>query len=225
VESFCPLHIDLKARKALVIGGGSVAERKVNTLLAYGADLTVVSPELNSPLKELTEAGEVSYINDIYRPVYLKDMFLAICATNVEDVNRMAADHCIERGILVNSVSEPDRCTFFFPAFLKKGPLTVAISTAGSSPALSRRIKEQLDGYFGSEYEEYLSYLGEVRPRIIARVTDKEARREIFEYLAGDQFFAAFKEKSRPEIERIVERLVAGGKAAGKKEQAGDGAP
>ena len=209
MESFCPLHIDLKGRKALVIGGGSVAERKVKTLLEYGAELTVVSPELNSPLKELTEAGEASYINDIYRPAYLKDKFLVICATDDEEVNRQAADHCINRGILVNSVSEPDRCTFFFPALLKKGPLTVAVSTAGSSPALSRRIKEQLDGYFGSEYEEYLSYLGQMRPRIIARVTDKEARREVFECLAGDEFFSAFKEKPRLEIDGLVEEMLA----------------
>jgi len=222
VESFCPLNIDLKGRKGLVIGGGSVAERKVKTLQAYGADLTVVSPELNSPLKELTETGEVSYIKDIYRPVYLQDMFLVICATSDEEVNRLAADHCIERGILVNSVSEPDRCTFFFPALLKKGPLTVAVSTAGSSPALSRRIKEQLDSYFGSEYEEYLSYLGEVRPRIIAQVTDKAARREIFEYLAGDEFFSTFKEKPRPEIDRVVEGLVAGQEAADKDSRSGE---
>jgi len=222
VESFCPLHIDLKGRKGLVIGGGSVAERKVKTLQAYGANLTVVSPELNSPLKELTEAGEVSYINDIYRPAYLKDQFLVICATDDEEVNRLAAGHCIERGILVNSVSEPDRCTFFFPALLKKGPLTVAVSTAGSSPALSRRIKEQLDGYFGSEYEEYLSYLGQIRPRIIARVRDKAARREIFEYLAGDEFFSTFKENPRPEIEEIVEEMVAGKEAAGNDSRAGE---
>ena len=223
MESFCPLHIDLKGRKGLVIGGGSVAERKVKTLQAYGANLTVVSPELNSPLKELTEAGEVSYINDIYRPAYLKDQFLVICATDDEEVNRLAAGHCIERGILVNSVSEPDRCTFFFPALLKKGPLTVAVSTAGSSPALSRRIKEQLDGYFGSEYEEYLSYLGQIRPRIIARVTDKAARRELFEYLAGDGFFAEFKAKSRPEIDRLVEEILVEKEAAANGSQSGEG--
>jgi len=209
VESFCPLHIDLKGRKALVIGGGSVAERKVKTLLAYGADLTVVSPELNSSLRELFNTGEISYFDDIYRPAYLKDQFMVICATDDEEVNRQAADHCTRHGILVNSVSEPDRCTFFFPALLKKGPLTIAVSTAGSSPALSRRIKEQLDGYFGSEYEEYLSYLGQMRLRIIARVKDKEARREIFEYLAGDQFFKKFKEKSRSEIDGLFEEILA----------------
>lgn len=217
MESFCPLHIDLKGRKALVIGGGSVAERKVKTLLGYGAELTVVSPELNSSLHKLFKAGKISYLDDIYRPAYLKDKFLVICATDDEAVNRHAADHCIERGILVNSVSEPDRCTFFFPALLKKGLLTVAISTAGSSPALSRRIKEQLDGYFGPEYEEYLSYLGEMRPRIIARVKDKESRRELFEYLAGDGFFAEFKAKSRPEIDSLVEEILV------KKETAGNG--
>ena len=223
MESFCPLHIDLKGRKAMVIGGGSVAERKVKTLLDYGADLTVVSPELNSPLRELFNTGKISYLDDIYRPAYLKYKFLVICATDDEEVNRQAADHCIERGILVNSVSEPDRCTFFFPALLKKGPLTVAVSTAGSSPALSRRIKEQLDGYFGQEYEIYLSYLGEIRPRIIARIKDKVARREIFEYLAGDQFFAKFKEMSPSEIDGLVEEMLAEKETAGGDDRPGEG--
>ncbi len=222
MESFCPLHIDLKGRKALVIGGGSVAERKVNTLLGYGAELTVVSPELNTSLHELFKAGKISYLDDIYRPAYLNNQFLVICATDDEDVNRQAAYQCIERGILVNSVSEPDRCTFFFPALLKKGPLTIAISTAGSSPALSRRIKEQLDGYFGPEYENYLTYLGEMRPRVIARVKDKEARRELFEYLAGDQFFTKFKEKDRSEIDGLVEEILVEKETADRGSRAGE---
>ncbi len=208
MESFCPLNIDLKERACLVIGGGAVAERKVKVMLAYSAAVTVVSPAIGSYLSDLVKREKVGWIKDIYRPVYLKSRFMVICATDSAEVNRSAAEDCIERGVLVNSVSEPDMCTFFLPALLKKGPLTVTVSTAGSSPALSRRIRDQLDSVLGPEYEAYIRFLGVMRPQIIARITDKKARQSIFEYLAGDEFFSAFTTLERSEAEDLVERLL-----------------
>lgn len=210
METFCPLHIDLKGRKTLVVGGGSVARRKVEVLLEYGADLTIVSPELSRCLENRLGVNNIAYIKDHYRPAYLKDKFLVICATDNEAINRQVAFDCTDRGILVNSVSEPDFCTFFFPALLKKGSLTVAISTAGKSPALSRRIKKQLDHFFSPVYETYLNYLGEMRPRIMAEITDAKRRRKIFTLLAGDHFFNFFTESPRSEVDETVEKLIAG---------------
>ncbi len=209
MESFCPLHIDLKGRECLVFGGGAVAERKVKVMLAYLAKVTVVSPDLTSTLSDLVDSKTINYLADIYRPAYLKDRFMVICATDSEDINRKAAEDCIEQGILVNSVSEPDKCTFFLPALLKKGPLSIAVSTAGRSPSLSCRIRDKLDSFFGPEYEDYINFLGEVRSQVIERIADKKSRRAVFEYLAGDEFFSAFKVSSRHEIEKIVERIVA----------------
>ena len=208
LETFCPLHIDLKNRSCLVIGGGKVAWRKVQVLLSYLAGVTVVSPDLSPEMQKAMESGKIEYLADTYRPAYLKDKFLVICATDNAEVNRRAAGDCINRGILVNSVSEPDMCTFFFPAVAKKGLLTVSVSTAGSSPALARRIRDLLEENLSPEYGEILAFLYEVRPLVIRRISDKKRRKELLEYLAGEEFFSRFKSLQRSEAAGLVEKMI-----------------
>lgn len=208
MESFCPLHIDLKERSCLVIGGGTVAERKVKVMLSYKARVTVVSPQLNPALDDLVSAKKITYLADIYRPAYLKDIFLVICAADMEAVNRQAAADCIARGILVNSASEPENCTFFLPAIFKNGPLTIAVSTAGSSPALARRIRDQLSGDFGPHYGEFAALLKDTRPKIMVRVKDQRKRRALFSYLAGEEFFVKFIERPAAQVDQLLEELI-----------------
>jgi precorrin-2 dehydrogenase / sirohydrochlorin ferrochelatase len=208
VESFCPLHIDLKERNCLVIGGGTVAERKVKVMLSYKAKVTVVSPQLNPALGDLFSEKKITYLADIYRPAYLKDIFLVICAAGIEAVNRQAAADCIARGILVNSASEPENCTFFLPAIYKNGPLTFAVSTAGSSPALARRIRDRLSADFGLHYGEFAALLKDTRPKIMARVKDQGKRRLLFNYLAGEEFFATFTERPAAQVDQLLEELI-----------------
>ncbi len=210
MDSFCPLHVDLKERQCLVIGGGTVAERKVNVMLSYRAMVTVVSPDLSAGLNSLLKADKIAYIADSYRPAYLKDKFIVICATDDLGINRAAAAECRSRGILVNSVSEPENCTFFLPALLKKGLLTVAVSTAGSSPALARRIRDEIGAVISPEYEVYTEYLNKIRPQVLARVKDGSRRKALLKYLAAAEFFSVFKKLSPDEIERITEQLIMG---------------
>ncbi len=210
MDSFCPLHVDLKERQCLVLGGGTVAERKVNVMLSYRAGVTVVSPDLSAGLENLLKAGKIAYIADSYRPAYLKDKFIVICATDELGINRAAAAECRSRGILVNTASEPENCTFFLPALLKKGLLTVAVSTAGSSPALARRVRNELGALLEPEYEAYTLYLQKIRPRVLARIKDSRRRKALLKYLAGAEFFSAFKTLPPAEIERITEQLIMG---------------
>jgi precorrin-2 dehydrogenase / sirohydrochlorin ferrochelatase len=208
LQTFCPLHIDLKNRNCLVIGGGKVAWRKVKVLLSYRAKVTVVSPQLCPDLQGALDEGNLEYIADTYRPAYLKDKFIVICATDNAEVNREAADACMNQGILVNTVSEPDKCTFFFPAVTKKGLLTLSISTAGSSPALARRIRAQLEENLPPEYGELVSFLHEVRPVVIKRIGDKKRRKELLEYLAGEEFLSRFKSLQHSEASELVEKMI-----------------
>jgi len=208
LDSFCPLHVDLKDRQCLVLGGGTVAERKVQVMLSYRAGVTVVSPDLSPGLYSLLKAGKIAYIADSYRPAYLKDKFIVICATDDLAINRAAAAECRNRGILVNTVSEPENCSFFLPALLKKGLLTMAVSTAGSSPALARRVRDELGALLEPEYEAYTLYLQRVRSRVLARVKDSHQRKALLKYLAGAEFFFVFKALSPEEIERITEQLI-----------------
>ncbi len=208
MDSFCPLHVDLKDRQCLVVGGGTVAERKVKVMLSYRAKVTVVSPDLSAGLESLVNAGEITYIADSYRPAYLKDKFLVICATDDPGINRAAAVECRSRGILVNTVSEPENCSFFLPALLRKGLLTVAVSTAGSSPALARRVRNELGAFLSSEYEGYTQFLNKMRPLVLARVKDAGQRKALLEYLAGAEFFTAFGTLPPGEIEKLTEQLI-----------------
>jgi precorrin-2 dehydrogenase / sirohydrochlorin ferrochelatase len=210
LDSFCPLHVDLKDRQCFVIGGGTVAERKVKVMLSYRAQVTVVSPSLSSVLENMLNAGEFTYIADSYRPAYLKDKFIVICATDDPALNRAAAAECRSRGILVNTVSEPENCSFFLPALLKKGLLTVAVSTAGSSPALARRVRDELSAFLSPEYEAYTEYLNKIRPQVLARVKDAGQRKALLKYLADAEFFSFFKKLSPEEIELITEQLIMG---------------
>ncbi len=208
MESFCPLHIDLNNQECLVIGGGKVAGRKVNTLLAYRAAVTVLSPDLSQELASLLEAGKINYQADIYRPVYLEHKFLVVCATADEVINRRAAEECISRGIPVNTVSDPEKCTFFLPAQLKKGPLTVTVSTAGKSPALARRLRDRIGESLDPCYEDLARFLGKARKLALKRIKERSNRRALLEYLAGEDFFAEFKKLPGSELDLKLEQLL-----------------
>ena len=208
MESFCPIQIDLNERECLVIGGGKVAVRKVKTMLSYRAKVTVLSPDISSELNRLFEKEMISYQADTYRPVYLENKFLVICATNEVEVNRRAARDCIERGILVNSVSDPALCTFFLPALYRNGPLTLTVSTAGKSPALACRLRDELAGNLDHAYANFAEFLGHARVMILGKVQDQDRRRKIFEYLAGEDFFNEYKSQPDQKVWQRIDELL-----------------
>ena len=208
MESFCPIHIDLKDRTCLVLGGGAVAGRKVKVMLAFGAAVTVVSPDLSPELSQMLEEEKIAYLADTYRPVYLKDKFLVICATGSEEINRRAAEECINRGIPVNTVSDPGMCTFYLPALHKDGPLTVSVSTAGKSPALARRLRDKIASSLDGAYPEFAEFLGQARALVLERVEDRARRRVLLEFLASDDFFTDFKRLPREGVEEKVKELI-----------------
>ncbi len=210
MSSFCPLNINLQGRKCLIIGGGVVALRKAKLMLGYGAVVTVVSPYLVKELQELINERQIAYLADIYRPAYLQQKFIVICATDDPQVNRSAAAACRERGILVNSVSEPENCTIFFPAQFRKGALSIAVSTDGSSPALARRLKNELQEQTDPAYAEFTLFLKNIRPRVIATIENSAKRRAVLEYLAGERFFNAFKKTDPADLKSLIEKILSG---------------
>ncbi len=208
MESFCPLQVDLSDRECLVIGGGKVAGRKVKTLLSYRAKVTVISPAISLDLSGLIEKELIFYQADIYRPVYLKNKFLVICATNKLAVNRNAAKDCMEQGILVNSVSDPGLCSFFLPALYRNGSLTLTVSTAGKSPALASRLRDELAGNLDHSYADFAEFLGHARDLILGKVQDQARRRELLEYLAGEDFFNEYRSQPDQKAWQRIEELL-----------------
>ena len=158
-----PVNLILTGRRCLVVGGGSVAERKAESLLAAGADVTVISPELTAKLSAWAEQGRILCVARQYRSGDAVGYLLVLCATDCAAVNEQAAREARQSGALVNVADTPELCDFTLPARLQRGNLSVAVSTGGQSPALARELRNELAGQLGPEYAEYLELAGRLR--------------------------------------------------------------
>jgi precorrin-2 dehydrogenase/sirohydrochlorin ferrochelatase len=183
MDNLFPVNLNLRGRKCLVVGGGRVAERKVKSLLQCGAEIWIVSPEFTSGLERLSGQSNINLIHRHYDTEDLQNCFLVISAADDPSVNSRVADDCFARNIPVNVVDDPARCSFTVPSVLRRGSLCIAVSTEGNSPLLARKIREEMENSFGSEYARFLELMGEVRGKVIRYIPDIEARRRIFEYL------------------------------------------
>jgi precorrin-2 dehydrogenase/sirohydrochlorin ferrochelatase len=150
---------------AVVIGGGQVAERKVQGLLQGGAEVTVISPRLSSTLAHLAQTGHIRAILRCYLPGDLAGARLAIAATNDAAVNAAVAEEACQLGCLINVVDDPQRCTFYVPAVIRRGEVAVSVSTAAASPALARYLRRQLEASIPPEYGQLAGILAELRPQ------------------------------------------------------------
>ena len=179
---YFPFFMDLEGREGLVVGGGAVALRKLQKLLPYGPRLTVAAPEL---LAEIEALPGLTRLRRSFAPAMLEGKGFVIAATDDREVNRGIAALCRERGIPVNAVDDKEQCTFLFPALVKRGDLTVGVSTAGASPSaaawVGRRVSERLPEDFG----ELLDYLASLRPMVQKRVA-AENRAAVFARLFSD---------------------------------------
>lgn len=143
--SYYPVFLRLEGRRCVVVGGGVVAQGKVAGLLECGASVAVVSPDLTPALAQLAREGRIAWEARPYRRGDLAGAFLAIAATDEPGVNQEVAREAEERGVLLNVVDVPSLCTFIAPAVVRRGPVTVAISTGGLSPALARRLRRAME--------------------------------------------------------------------------------
>lgn len=176
--------LNCEGRLCLIIGGGKVAERKASALLEAGARLHLISPELRSSrLAEWAESGIIQWTARAYREGDLNGAFLVHAATNQLAVNATIAEDANRLGILVNVASDGGSGSFTNPAVLRRGRLTLAISTSGAGPLASVTIKEQLDRQFGDEYEEYLDFLYMMRAAIRNQVESPEERKGLLQKL------------------------------------------
>ena len=164
-----PIFLQMTGRRCLVIGGGPVAERKIAALLQAGADVTVVSEEITQTLECWRTGKFINLIARRYRPGDLAGYELAFVATDDAQVNAAACAECRQRRVWVNAADDPARCDFILPSILRRGDLTVAVSSNGRSPALARTIREELESYFSGEYEALLDLAAGVRDELKQR--------------------------------------------------------
>jgi siroheme synthase-like protein len=160
---FYPVLVELAGRACVVVGGGPVAEAKVEGLLAAGARVTVISPSVTPALASAALAGRVQHEPRDYRDGDLEAVALAIAATDSPATNAAVAREGMRRGVWVNAADDPANCDFILPAVLRRGALVVAVSTGGASPALAAAVRDELGHHLGDEYAALVDVAGDVR--------------------------------------------------------------
>lgn len=206
--SYYPIFLELEGKTVLVVGGGSVARRKVETLLEYGAEVNIVSKELSPKLRELVEAGKIRLIGEEFFDKHLDSAFLVYAATDDMQLNREISQSARKRGIMINAVDQPADCDFIVPSIVRKGDLSIAVSTSGKSPALAKSIRKQLDLQFGNEYQTFLALMGRLRKEILSSGLSQEENSRIFHKIVNSGILKALAEDNPEEVEAILRQTV-----------------
>lgn len=172
--------VGLEHARCIVVGGGRIAARKVTALCQAGARPVVISPALCESLRRQAECGEIEAIERAYGPGDLEGAWLVIVATDEPTINEAVWREGKACGCLVNVVDDPAHCNFHVPATVRRGALTISVSTGGHSPALARRLREGLEAQFDTAYEPYLELLGELRPLVQEHIADPARRKALW---------------------------------------------
>jgi precorrin-2 dehydrogenase/sirohydrochlorin ferrochelatase len=177
----------LKGRRCVVVGGGDVGLEKVEGLLACDADVTLVAPEAHPALVQLALEGSIRWERREYQPSDLEGTLIAIAATSDTNVNIRVFEDAERRAMLVNVVDVPPLCNFILPAIVRNGPLAIAISTAGASPALAKRMKREIGELFGEPYALLAILLNDARGWAKGTLPTYQDRKEFFESIVGGE--------------------------------------
>lgn len=191
MTSLFPMFLKLKGRQCLVVGAGKIGEPKIGGLLETGARIRVVALAASAAVREWARAGKIELELRAFSADDLDGAFLAVVATNSRGLNERVYHEAQRRGVLCNVVDVPDLCDFFYPAIVRRGDLQIAISTAGQSPSLSQKIRQQLESQFGPGYAAWVAELGETRKLVLASDLDKERKLDLLHSLASREALEA----------------------------------
>jgi uroporphyrin-III C-methyltransferase/precorrin-2 dehydrogenase/sirohydrochlorin ferrochelatase len=184
--SLFPIFVKLEGRPVLLVGAGPVGESKVGGLLSAGAVVTVVAPTATPAIRKLAQERKIVWHQRAFDPSDLNGVTLVVAAVPTQVASSLYEQARI-RGVLVNSVDDPDNCDFYYPAVVTRGDFQIAISTAGHSPALAQRIRIELEHQFGPEYAHWIQQLGDARRDLFATDMDPETRRQTLHQIAGEK--------------------------------------
>jgi siroheme synthase-like protein len=180
--------LKLTGRRCLVVGGGEIGLEKVEGLLACDATVHLIAPEAIAELRALADEGSITWERRAYGgSADLEATFMAIACTDDTDINIRVFDDAEERAMLVNIVDVPPLCNFILPAIVRSGPLAIAISTAGASPALAKRMKREISGLFGDEYARLAIMLNDARGWAKGTLPTYQDRKQFFESIVNGE--------------------------------------
>lgn len=203
---YYPAFIDLRNKSVVVIGGGSVAERKVRSLIKAKAHVRVISPEITKGLAKLRDREVLKHTKRTYTRGDLSKAFIVIAATASPKVNKKIAD---EATCLVNVINIPSEGNFIVPSLVRQGALTIAISTEGASPAVSKAIRKEIEGLYGKEYGHYLKFVEKVRQKTLTKIKDTRKRKKILNFLASEEILDSLRKKGFNETAAEISTYLA----------------
>ncbi|MFW6284417.1 MAG: precorrin-2 dehydrogenase/sirohydrochlorin ferrochelatase family protein [Desulfosalsimonas sp.] len=208
MKKYYPVCIDIENRQCLVVGGGGVARRKAEGLLDCGGLVTVVSPKFHPDFARIDETLPLRLIRRPYRSTDIEDKFLVIGATDNEALNRQVSADAQSRNILCNIADVPDACSFILPAVVRRGDLSIAVSTSGKSPAFAKHLRKQLEKQFGEEYITFLGLMGAIREKLLAAEHAPEAHKPLFENLIDNGLLDMIHNRDKEAINRLLHEVL-----------------
>jgi precorrin-2 dehydrogenase/sirohydrochlorin ferrochelatase len=179
-----PVFLKLESRKVLIVGGGAVAEQKIEGVLRSANDVTVIAPHVTPLISEWAGQGRLKHAASQFQPGMAKGYFLVIAATDSPEVNHAVYAEASVDGALCNAVDDTPYCDFYAPALVSRGDFQIAVSTGGNSPALAQRVRRNLEAEFGPEYAAWNGWLGRMRSAVRSILPPGERRKELLHLLA-----------------------------------------
>ncbi|HHT9140526.1 MAG TPA: precorrin-2 dehydrogenase/sirohydrochlorin ferrochelatase family protein [Candidatus Tripitaka californicus] len=202
---YYPIYLDVKGKRCVVVGGGEVAYRKALGLKEVGAEVVVIAPEF---YKEFRSKRGITLLRQKYSGECLAGAFLVIAATDDKEVNQKVWEDAQRHGLLVNVVDQPGLCNFIVPSVVNRGELQISISTGGASPALAKRIRQELEDLFGPEYSELIQLLSKLRPLVISSVKEEGKRRQVFELLSSPTMLMIIGQNGLKKAEEEMRKII-----------------
>ena len=203
-----PINLQISRQPCMVVGGGSVAERKVAALLAAGGVVTIVSPYLTKLLTSLVEEKAIIHISRAYQQGDVNGFFIVICATDNSEVNKLIAEEGMSVGALVNVTDAPELGNFSVPSQISHGDLLLTISTGGKSPVLAKRLREELEERYGPEYGIYLELVAKARTQIKKQLSTAKEREAFWRKTLDQEVIVLLKEGKIKEAEAKINNAI-----------------
>jgi len=182
---YYPLFLDITGKECLIIGGGTVAERKAAMLLKFDASVRVISPKATKKLIRLADTGRIDLILRKYRSGDHKNAAIIFACTDDRETNRLVRENAATQRIPVNVVDKPEECDFIVPSIIKKGDATIAISTSGRVPMASKKIRQAIEKIITKDYITYIRITGAIRQYLLKNVPDRTVRRDIMKLVSA----------------------------------------
>jgi precorrin-2 dehydrogenase / sirohydrochlorin ferrochelatase len=205
---FYPVYLNLKNKRVVVIGGGEVAERKIESLLGTDASIIVISPQVTPRIQTLAEQNQIGLHVRAYAPGDCDGATLVLSATDDLKASEQVFRDATKAGAWVNTADQPSRCGFIMPAVVRRGDVTIAISTGGTSPGLAARLRQKIAGIIGPEYGQLARLLSQARPGIREYVQDARERKALHDRILDSDIIDLLKQNDTAGAERLLREII-----------------